>query len=273
MDCSVISGMELTQVDDDRTHIRYSISTTFNMTGDLVIGSGAVRILYQPTAVDGSITSLSEQHPISVSVSGQAYETESFSPWFLQEETISLSLKEEINNENENLVDTSIFSTWWFISLTVSSILIIGFLALKLKNKEDTYSINLDDEEDEDDEETLDYDDEETLDYDDEIEDTSFGEIEEMETSLIPNEEISENSTPRIRSRTVRAERVQNSIPVTRKKRTRATEEESTVKVAKRRRLVQDDSKPVVRKRRAVRQSSDVEDVEMSDVLNRYEDN
>ena len=273
MDCSVISGMELTQVDDDRTHIRYSISTKFNMTGDLVIGSNAVRILYQPTAVDGSITSLSEQHPISVSVSGQAYETESFSPWFLQEETISLSLKEEINNENENLVDTSIFSTWWFISLTVSSILIIGFLALKLKNKEDTYSINLDDEDDEDDEQTLDYDDEETLDYDDEIEDTSFGEIEEMETSLIPNEEISENSTPRIRSRTVRAERVQNSIPVTRKKRTRATEEESTVKVAKRRRLVQDDSKPVVRKRRAVRQSSDVEDVEMSDVLNRYEDN
>jgi hypothetical protein len=59
---------------------------------------------------------------------------------------------------------------------------------------------------------------------------------------------------------------------VTRKRRARATEEDSTVKVAKRRRLVEDETKPVVRKRRAVQQSSDVEDVEMSNVLDRYEE-
>jgi hypothetical protein len=262
MSCSVISGMELTQVDDDRTHIRYSISTKFNMTGDIEIGSNAVRILYQPTAVDGSITILSEQHPISVSVSGQAYETESFSPWFLQEDTISLSLNEEVESANENLVDASVFTSWWFISLIVSSILIFGFFALKLKNKENTYSINLDDEEE----------DEQTFDDDEEIDDTSFGEIEGIQTSIIAEEDKSENPSPRIRSRTIRAERDQIPVPVTRKRRARATEEDSTVKVAKRRRLVEDEAKPAVRKRRAVRQSSDVEDVEMSNVLDRYEE-
>ena len=74
MTCIVVSGMELTQADDDRTHIRYSITTKFNMTGEIVIGGNDVRILYQPTAVQGSITSLSEQHPMAVSVTGQGYE-------------------------------------------------------------------------------------------------------------------------------------------------------------------------------------------------------
>mgnify|MGYP001022502487 CR=1 FL=1 len=127
---------------------------------------------------------------------------------------------------------------------------------------ENTYSINLDDEEE----------DEQTFDDDEEIDDTSFGEIEGIQTSFIAEEDKSENPTPRIRSRTVRAERDQNPVPVTRKRRARATEEDSTVKVAKRRRLVEDEAKPVVRKRRAVRQSSDVEDVEMSNVLDRYEE-
>ena len=92
MSCTIASGMELTQVDDERTHIRYSIKTIFNMTGEIENGEIAVRILYQPTAVEGSITSLSEQHPMSVSISGQGYETDSFSPWFLQEDTILFCL-------------------------------------------------------------------------------------------------------------------------------------------------------------------------------------
>ena len=73
MECNVESGMELTQVDDDRTHIRYAITTSFNISGQLTLGQNAIQILYQPTAVDGSITSLSEQHPMSVSISGQGY--------------------------------------------------------------------------------------------------------------------------------------------------------------------------------------------------------
>ena len=265
MRCSVVSGMELTQVDDDRTQIRYSIISKFNMTGDIIIGSDVIRILYQPTAVKGSITSLSEQHPMSVSVSGQAYETDSFSPWFLQEDTITLNLKEKISNENEDLVDSSIFSSWWFICLIVSTLVIIGFLSYKLKNKEDSYSIHLDDEEEQD---------EQLYDSDEEIYDTSFGDIEATETSIIPKEDIPDkNPPPRTRSTTVRSEKNLDAVTAPRKRRIRATEEDSTVRVSKRRRLVDDQVKPKIRKRRAVRQSSDVEDIEMSDVLNRYEEN
>ena len=64
-----------------------------------------------------------------------------------------------------------------------------------------------------------------------------------------------------------------NEPPTPRKRRTRATKDDSTVIVSKRRRLVEDEVKPKVRKRRAVRQSIDVDDVEMSEELNRYEEN
>lgn len=264
MTCMVVSGMELTQVDDDRTHIRYSITTKFNMTGEIVIGGNDVRILYQPTAVQGSITSLSEQHPMAVSVSGQEYETDSFSPWFLQEETITLSLNEKMNDNDDNLVDTSLFTSWWFIALVVTSILIVGFMLYKLGNKEDSYSISLDDEEDHEDQ---------MFELDESIEDTSFGDIEEIEASMVPKENVSRKSSPRTRSRSIRPEKQQERAPTPRKRRTRATKDDSTVIVSKRRRLVEDEVKPKVRKRRAVRQSIDVDDVEMSEELNRYGEN
>ena len=265
MSCTIASGMELTQVDDERTHIRYSIKAVFNMTGEIENGETSVRILYQPTAVEGSITSLSEQHPMSVSISGQGYETDSFSPWFLQEDTILLSLKEEIIDDSDNLVDTSIFSSFWFLSITISSVLIVGFLVYKLVKREDAYSVNLDDEEEESEEDLFD--------LEDEIEDTSFGEIEDIEPSINSEPEGPLYPSPPVRSRQRSIESTQTPSPVIRRRRTRATENDSPVKVSKRRRLVEEEVKPKVRKRRAVRQSTDVEDVEMSDALNRYDEN
>ena len=263
MECNVESGMELTQVDDDRTHIRYSITTSYNITGQLTPGQNAVHILYQPTAVEGSITSLSEQHPMSVSISGQGYATDSFSPWFLQEETIMLSLNEEVDFEDDALVDTSIFSTWWFISIIITFILVLGYSAYKLLNRKDSYSIELDDEDDhEDDDDEYDSED---------IEDTSFEDINEIK-DLIPNsEERGSRRKPPTRQRTVKTKPVQTPVKSTRR-RTRTTSEDSSAKLSKRRRLVENEGKPTVRKRRAVKQSTDVEDEEMSDALNRFED-
>jgi len=261
MECNVESGMELTQVDDDRTHIRYSISTSYNLSGQLTLGQNAIQILYQPTAVDGSITSLSEQHPMSVSISGQGYATDSFSPWFLQEETITLSLNEEVDFEDDALVDTSIFSTWWFISIIMISILVLGYSAYKLMNRKDSYSIELDDDEHED------VDDE----YDsEEIEDTSFEEIKEIEKPIPKSEDRTSRKKVPSRQRAVKTKLIQN--PVRPSRRSRVTSEDSPVKVSKRRRLVETEVKPTVRKRRAVKQSIDVEDEEMSDALNRFED-
>lgn len=262
IECNVESGMELTQVDDERTHIRYSITTSYNVSGQLIPGQDAIQILYQPTAVDGSITSLSEQHPMSVSISGQGYATDSFSPWFLQEETITLGLNEEADSEDDALVNTSIFSTWWFISIIILSILVLGYSTYKLMNRKDSYSIDLDDDEDaelEDDE------------YDSEdIEDTSFEEILEIEKSIPKSEERSPTRKVPTRQRAVKTKAVQK--PVRPARRSRVTSEDSPVKMSKRRRLVENEVKPTVRKRRAVKQSIDVEDEEMSDALNRFED-
>ena len=262
MECNVESGMELTQVDDDRTHIRYAITTSFNISGQLILSQNAIQILYQPTAVDGSITSLSEQHPMSVSISGQGYATDSFSPWFLQEETITLSLNEEVDFGDDALVDTSIFSTWWFISFIMISILVLGYSGYKLLNRKDSYSIELDDDEHEGD------DDDE---YDTkEIEDTSFEEIKDIEEPIPKSEDRTSRKKVPNRQRAVKTKLVQN--PVRPARRSRVTSEDSPVKVSKRRRLVENEVRPTVRKRRAVKQSIDVEDEEMSDALNRFED-
>ena len=261
MECNVESGMELTQVDDDRTHIRYAITTSFNISGQLTLGQNAIQILYQPTAVDGSITSLSEQHPMSVSISGQGYETDSFSPWFLQEETITLSLNEEVDFGDDALVDTSIFSTWWFISFIMISILVLGYSGYKLLNRKDSYSIELDDDEHEGDDDEYDT---------KEIEDTSFEEIKDIEEPIPKSEDRTSRKKVPNRQRAVKTKLVQN--PVRPARRSRVTSEDSPVKVSKRRRLVENEVRPTVRKRRAVKQSIDVEDEEMSDALNRFED-
>ena len=261
MECNVESGMELTQVDDDRTHIRYAITTSFNISGQLAPGQNAIQILYQPTAVDGSITSLSEQHPMSVSISGQGYATDSFSPWFLQEETIILSLNEEVDFGDDALVDTSIFSTWWFISFIMITILVLGYSGYKLLNRKDSYSIELDDDEHEGDDDEYDT---------KEIEDTSFEEIKDIEEPIPKSEDRTSRKKVPNRQRAVKTKLVQN--PVRPARRSRVTSEDSPVKVSKRRRLVENEVRPTVRKRRAVKQSIDVEDEEMSDALNRFED-
>jgi len=261
MECNVESGMELTQVDDDRTHIRYAITTSFNISGQLILSQNAIQILYQPTAVDGSITSLSEQHPMSVSISGQGYATDSFSPWFLQEENISLSLNEEVDFGDDALVDTSIFSTWWFISIIMISILVLGYSAYKLLNRKDSYSIELNDDEHEDDDDESDS---------EVIEDTSFEEIKDIEDQIPKSEDRTSRKKVPNRQRAVKTKLVQN--PVRTARRSRVTSEDSPVKVSKRRRLVENEVRPTVRKRRAVKQSIDVEDEEMSDALNRFED-
>ena len=258
--CSIETGMELTQVDDDRTHIRYSITTKYNISGEIIPGDGVVNILYQPTSVDGSITVLSEQHPMSVSVSGEAYDTEIFSPWFLQEQTISLSLSEKTTTDDSNLVDSSIFTSWWFILIICMTLLSTGLVVYKFINRPDSYSIDLDDEDYSDDE------DEYT------VEDTSFDEIEEYSEPEMTMRRPDTRPQRTVRKRTAKSDTIETKTP-TRKRRTRATSTDTNVTTVKRRRLVEKEEPPKIRKRRAVKQSIDVEDEEMTDALNRYENN
>ena len=259
LSCNIASGMELTQVNDDRTHIRYSITTKYNMSGDVTPGDNVIQILYQPTSVDGSITILSEQHPMSVSVTSEEYESELFSPWFLQEQSISLSLSEKTTTDEANLVDSTIFTTWWFVSIMVISLLSAVFAVYKFMKRPDSYSIELDDE---------DYSDEDES----EVADTSFDEIEDFNEPEMPINRPKSMPQRSVRKRTTNRVSPETTTP-TRKRRTRATSTDSNVTTTKRRRLVENEQPVKVRKRRAVKQSVDIEDEEMTDALNRYEDN
>jgi hypothetical protein len=172
-----------------------------------------------------------------------------------------LSLNEEVDFGDDALVDTSIFSTWWFISIIMISILVLGYSAYKLLNRKDSYSIELNDDEHEDDDDESDS---------EVIEDTSFEEIKDIEDQIPKSEDRTSRKKVPNRQRAVKTKLVQN--PVRTARRSRVTSEDSPVKVSKRRRLVETEIKPTVRKRRAVKQSIDVEDEEMSDALNRFED-
>tara|TARA_B100001094_G_scaffold305212_1_gene334860 strand:- start:2885 stop:5077 length:2193 start_codon:yes stop_codon:yes gene_type:complete len=260
MSCKIESGMELTQVDDTRTHVRYSITTSYNISGNISLGENAVKILYQPTPVQGSITVLSEQHPISVTVSGELFSTSSFTPWFLQEATISLDLIENIDSDEGAIVDTSLFTTWWFISLAIMSTAGVLFLLFKVIKQEDSYTIDLGEDDEFNDEVN-----------EEEIEDMPFEEIIEVEDS---SNQQPENETQKFKKKRTRSTsgkiNQEKPAPTVRKRRARATNDDSTPVVSKRRRLV-DSTPPVkVRKRRAVKQSMDIDDVEISDQLNRY---
>ncbi len=260
MSCKIESGMELTQVDDTRTHVRYSITTSYNISGNISLGENAVKILYQPTPVQGSITVLSEQHPISVSVSGELFFTSSFTPWFLQEATISLDLIENIDADEGAIVDSSLFTTWWFISLAIMSTAGVLFLLFKVIKQEDSYKIDLEEDDEFNDEVN-----------EEEIEDMSFEEIIEVEYS---SNQQPENETQKFKKKRTRStsEKInqEKPAPTVRKRRARATNDDTAPVVSKRRRLV-DSTPPVkVRKRRAVKQSMDIDDVKISDQLNRY---
>ena len=104
------------------------------------------------------------------------------------------------------------------------------------------------------------------------MEDTSFDEIEEYNEPEVTMKRPNTIPQRSVRKRTTKRDTTEPSTP-TRKRRTRATSTSTNVTTVKRRRLVEKEQPQKVRKRRAVKQSVDVEDEEMTDALNRYENN
>ena len=267
--CAVEEGMILAPISDKTTHIRYSITTDYVFNAPLELDGQVIEVVNHQFPVKGSITQLSEQHPIRASIVGDSIVSQLYSPWYVQENKVVFDL-ETIAPESEEITAQSLLNSPVLLGSVLVALGVIIFVGFRLYKKASNigYDINILEEED----------DEVEFDSDDYVTDEDeHSEVEEE----IPQNEFRRNPY-RSESRSVSKrvpvrKKVQNqaqqllneaSDEVVRKRRARRTQQEPTR--SKRRRL--DDSNDVqqpTRKRRTVKRKIQ-SDEDMDETLKRF---
>ena len=229
MECSVEDGMTLVPSNDRTSHIRYSISITYDLDSTFELDDTQIHVENHRFPAAGSMTELSDQHPIRITVGGPSIITQEYVPWHVQELQVTMDV-EAVIAEDEKLSPTKILSSPILIAVLLVGILTIGFVAQRLYDRmsQSGYDIVLDD----DDEDLVDDEDDEAYAEEDTFED----EVEE-ETVSKP----AKRTPPRRRS----VERTSKRVPVQSKEAAQAKE------------LLEQSSNEVVRKRRARRSEHD----------------
>ena len=267
--CAVEEGMILAPISDKTTHIRYSITTDYVFNAPLELDGQVIEVVNHQFPVKGSITQLSEQHPIRASIAGNSIVSQLYSPWHVQESKVVFDI-ETIAPETEEITAQSLLNSPVLLGSVLVALGVIIFVGFRLYKKASNlgYDINILEEED----------DEVEFDSDDYVTDEDeHSEVEEE----IPQNEFRRNPY-RSESRSVSKrvpvrKKVQNqaqqllneaSDEVVRKRRARRTQQEPTR--SKRRRL--DDSNDVqqpTRKRRTVKRRIQ-SDEDMDETLKRF---
>lgn len=267
--CRVIDGMVLMPANDQTSHIRYSIELVYQFETPQDLDGAIVRLNNHRIQNDGSITELSEQHPISVSIGGENIATQEYVPWHIIEQQVSFTLG-EVENEQEDLNPAS------FISSPVGILVILiglgisalgGFLLLRQQSKSGEYDVSLDDEEEE--EEDNEYIEDEYQSYyndnSDEIDD------DELSSEVVDNPIARPRPRPKPKPKVVSSKRVsvgkrpvseakrlldESSKQVTRKRRAKKSVD-STIRTKRRKLSESQPSDQVSRKRKAVRRTKE----------------
>ncbi|CAI8290726.1 MAG: Uncharacterised protein [Candidatus Poseidoniaceae archaeon] len=260
MECAVENGMTLVPSNDRTSHIRYSISLTYDLNTNTSLDDMQVQVENHRFPAAGSMTELSDQHPIRVTIAGPSIITQEYVPWHVQELQITLDVK-AVEVDGENLSPTSILSSPIVIAFVLAGIFVIGFVAQRLYDRmsQSDYDIVLDD-----DEEHLTEDEENEAYF---VEDTFQDEIEDMvskpEKRRPPRKSV-EKTSKRVPVQSKEATQAkellqQSSNEVVRKRRARRSEHDTVT--SKRRKL--SDSQPIdakPRKRRAVKRNASKDD-------------
>ncbi len=270
MECSVDDGMTLVPSNDRTSHIRYSISLTYDFDTNIVLDNSQIHVENHRFPAAGSMTELSEQHPIRITVSGPSIVSKEYVPWHIQELQITMDL-EVVEADGEKLSPKSILSSPIVIAGVLVGIFVIGFVAQRLYDRmsQSDYDIVLDDDEDFiDDEEDEAYFEEETL--NDEVEHET---VSKPERRTPPRRRSVEKTSKRVPVQSKEAAQAKellqkSSNEVVRKRRARRSEHDTVT--TKRRKLSDTqtiDAKP--RKRRAVKRAASTDD-DMDETLKRF---
>ena len=256
--CKVEEGMVFIPVSDRISHIRYSISSVYALSPNQDLDKISLTINNHRFPSSGSLTELSEQHPMLITVSGESVVTQRYVPWHIQEDQVSFTI-ELIENEDEEISPQQIFNSPIFIGLILVGILGIGLSIQWIYNQftNSEYDISLEDDDDDIEENTIE------PDMDDEVAQPPRRTTQQRERPTSKRVRV-EKKQPN------EAEKLLNeaSNEVVRKRRARRTAEQPTR--TKRRRLSDSSpSEPVTRKRRVVKKEQD-RDQEMDDTLKRF---
>ena len=271
MECSVEDGMTLVPSNDRTSHIRYSISLTYDFDTNIALDDNQVQVGNHRFPAAGSMTELSDQHPIRITVSGPSIITKEYVPWHVQELQVTMSI-EAVEAEGEKLSPKSILSSPIVIAVVLFGILLIGFVAQRLYDRmsQSGYDIVLDDEDDDyfDDEDGEVYSEEDT--FEDEFEEET---VSKPERRTLQRKRSAEKTSKRVPVQSKEATQAkellqQSSNEVVRKRRARRSDHDTVT--TKRRKL--SDTQPIdakPRKRRAVKRDAST-DEEMDETLKRF---
>ena len=269
MICNVEEGMVFTPASDRLSQIRYSISTVYALSPNQNLDQISLTVNNHRFPSTGSLTELSEQHPMSITISGESVVLQRYVPWHIQEDQVSFTL--ELIPDDDEISPKQILNSPVFIGLILVGILCVGFAIQWIYNQymNSEYDISIEDDDDDIDEEWS------NLDEDD-IEDELKGPDIDEEVAPPPRRTTQQRERPK--SKRVRVEKKQPneaekllneaSSEVVRKRRARRTAEQPTR--TKRRKLSDSSpSEPATRKRRVVKKEQD-RDQEMDDTLKRF---
>ena len=271
MECSVEDGMTLVPSNDRTSHIRYSISVTYDFDTSISLDDIQVHVENHRFPAAGSMTELSDQHPIRITVSGPSIITKEYVPWHVQELQVTMDI-EAVEAEGQKLSPKSILSSPIVIAVVLVGIFAIGFVAQRLYDRmsQSGYDIIIDD----DDEDFIDEDEDEEMSsdedrFEDEVEET----VSKPERRTPPRRRSVEKTSKRVPVRSDEAAQAkellqQSSNEVVRKRRARRSEHDTVT--TKRRKL--SDTQPIdakPRKRRAVKRDASTDD-DMDETLKRF---
>ena len=269
MTCKVEEGMVFTPASDRLSHIRYSISSVYALTPNQNLDQISLTVNNHRFPSTGSITELSEQHPMRITLSGESVVEQRYVPWHIQEDQISFTL-ELIEEQDDEISPQQILNSPIFIGLILIGILGIGIVIQWIYNQysNSEYDISLEDDDD--------IEEDWSNHVDDVIEENTIE--PEIDDEVAPPPRRTTQQKERPKSKRVRVEKKQPneaekllneaSSEVVRKRRARRTAEQPTR--TKRRKL--SDSSPsesTTRKRRVVKKEQD-RDQEMDDTLKRF---
>ena len=274
MICRVEEGMVFTPASDRLSHIRYSISSVYALSPNQNLDEISLTVNNHRFPSTGSITELSEQHPMLITLSGESVVAQRYVPWHIQEDQVSFTL-ELIQDETDDISPQQLLNSPIFIGLILVGIIGVGLAVQWIYNQytNSEYDISLEDDDDVDDDDI----DEGWSNYEeDDIEENTIE--PEMDDEVAPPPRRTTQQKERPKSKRVRVEKKQlneaekllneASSEVVRKRRARRTAEQPTR--TKRRKLSDSSpSEPATRKRRVVKKDQD-HDQEMDDALQRF---
>ena len=251
--CKVTEGMVLMPANDRTSHIRYSIQLTYRFDAPQNLEQLTIQIDNHRFPANGSISELSEQHPIFVTVSGEGINSEQYVPWHIQEDNVQFSLT-KLETDNQNVDASSLLSSpivLVVLLLGIGATILGGIYLFRKQTSKSSYEITLDDEEYDDDDEEY-------------VEDSFFHELEEFEEAQQVEQpaqkKVASKRVP-VRRRSVNEEEQllrESSEEVVRKRKAKQTTQEPVR--TKRRKL--SDSQPTSepRKRRTVKRTQSEDD-------------